>query len=195
MASLLAVALVGRLAIGMSRGETPPTEFLSSFTVLSNVLAMAMLAMYAVRPGLGGSKRFSFFRGAVTVSMAMTVTLFASLQTSLGTVPGSTEPWVDWSLGFVGPVAVLADWLAFPPPLPFAVRDAAAWTALPVLYLGYTLTRGAMTDYHAYPFLDPNEVGGRGVAIWSGTALAVTLAIALLSSWWATRRSQKPRKT
>lgn len=190
LASLLGVALVARLAIGMSRSGTPPTEFFTSFTVLSNLLAMAMLIMFATRPVLGGSMRFAIFRGLVTVSMAMTAILFVSLQASPGIVPAATEPWVDWSLRVVGPVAVVADWLAHPPNSPVGMRSAVAWTVPPMLYVGYALVRGAMTDSYPYPFLDPGEVGGYdGVAIWSGAVVAATVFVALGCSWWATKRT------
>lgn len=190
LASLLGVALVGRLAVGMSRSQAPPTEFFGSFTVLSNMLAIAMLSMYAIRPALGGSMRFAVFRGLVTVSMVMTVILFVWVKASPGIVPGATEPWVDWSLRVVGPAAVLADWLAHPPTARLGVRSGVSWTVPPVLYLGYALVRGAINDSYPYPFLDPAEVGGYGrMAIWSGAVVGATLIVALGCSWWAQKRT------
>ena len=52
LASLLLVALVSQLFIGLSRSELTVVRFFSYFTVLSNALAVIMLTMLATRPAV-----------------------------------------------------------------------------------------------------------------------------------------------
>lgn len=190
LASLLGVALVARLAIGMSRGAITVIEFLGSFTVLGNLLAVVMLAMLATRPRLAASGRFAYFRGAVTVYMAVGAVLHWSLLTAFATDPNVGEPWVDWSMHVVGPVAVVLDWLIHPPATRLPAKTSATWAIPVALYLGYTLIRGAIIGAYPYPILDPGETGGYGgVALWSVAAVVLTLALALAGGWWADRGS------
>lgn len=192
LASLLLAALVSRLFIVMSRAEMAPVELLGSFTVLANILAAMMLLALAIRPAFDDSARFAPFRGAVTVYMAVTALLFAAQLTFPGIIPGVTEPWVDWTLRSIAPLAVVADWLIHPPTAAIATTATVIWTLPPVLYLGFTLVRGAITDDYPYSFLDPRETGGHvSVAIWSGAAVIVILGISLAFRWWSARHNQK----
>lgn len=192
LASLLLAALVSRLFIVMSRGGMAPVELLGSFTVLSNLLTAMVLLALAIRPGFDASTGFASLRGAVTVYMAVTALLFAAQLTSPGITPDTTEPWIDWTLRLVGPLAVVADWMIHPPTAAIATTAAVIWALPPVFYLGFTLVKGAITDDYPYPFLDPGGTGGHvSVAIWSGAAVIVTLGTSLALRWWAARQSQK----
>lgn len=187
MASLLAVALVARLAVEMSRSDVTVTGFLGSFTVLSNIVAVMTLSMSAARPALGDSSRFAHFRGAATVYMGVTGLLHASMLAS-GIDPGGTEPWIDWTLRVIGPLAVMVDWLAHPPAARLRQAAASIWVLPAAVYLGYALVRGAVVDSYPYPFLDPGTSDGYGrVATWSAGGLIATLALSFALTWWATR--------
>jgi hypothetical protein len=192
LASLLLAAVVSRLFIVMSRGEMASVELLGSFTVLSNILAAMMLLALAMRPAFDDSTGFASFRGAVTVYMAVTALLSVAHLLFPGIIPDATEPWVDWTLRLVGPLAVVADWVIHPPTPPIAATATLIWTLPPVLYLGFALVRGAIVDDYPYSFLDPGETGGQvSVAIWSGAAIIVTLGVSLAIRWWSARQNQK----
>lgn len=192
LTSLLLAALVSRLFIVMSRGEMAPVELLGSFTVLANILAAMMLLALAIRPALDTSTGFAPVRGAVTVYMAVTALLFMAQLTFPGLAPETTEPWVDWTLRLVGPLAVVIDWVIHPPAGAIPMTNSVIWTLPLLLYIGFALVRGAITDNYPYPFLDPGETGGHAsVAIWSGTAVIVTLGVSLVFRWWAARQYRK----
>lgn len=186
MSSLLAVALLAALVIGMSRNQLSIVEFFSSFSVLSNVLAVVALGMLAVRPRLISSPSFSVFRGAGTVYVSVTALLYA-----LGFIVEvidvrSTEPWVDLTLHVIGPIAMVLDWLLDRPAVPMPQRAVGIWMVVPALYLGYTLIRGAIVDWYPYPFLDPEVLGGYAIlAIWLGAGLFVIVGLGYLYYWWA----------
>lgn len=193
LASLLTVALLARLAIGMSTAELTVANFLSLFGVLSNTMAAIAMAMLAWRPTRSSSRRFSTFRGAVTVYMAVTGLMYAVLLTATGVDVGATEPWVDWSLHILAPVAIVTDWAIDPPDVELAPSALGIWLAFPAAYLGYTLARGAIVGWYPYPFLDPRSADGyAAVAMWSSVALAVLLGLGYACMSWANWRLRAP---
>lgn len=188
LASLLLVALIAHLAIGLSRNDLTVVEFFSLFTVLSNAAAVVMLSLLAGRPGRADSATFSLFRGAVTVYMAGTGLVYAVLLAT-GIDIGLTESWVDWSLHVIGPLALVTDWVAHPPGNRLTTLAPAFWLVFPTVYLTYTLVRGVLVDWYPYPFLDPAQTGGYGgVSVWSGVVLVVIAAFGYGIHWWANRR-------
>jgi len=192
LASLLMVALMAQLAIGMSRADLGVANFFSFFTILSNVSAVVMLTMLAFRPGRIDEQGFSVFRGAVTVYMSVTGLVYATLLGPTGIDVGLTEPWVNWTLHIVGPLALAIDWIVHRPGVELPANAWLIWLGFPAAYLVYTLVRGAIVDWYPYPFLDPGETDGYGgVALWSGVVLVVIMTFGFGYQWWANR----PRET
>lgn len=188
LASLLLVALVSQLFIGLSRSELTVVRFFSYFTVLSNTMAVIMLTLLAARPGRDGTRWFALFRGAVTVYMTVTALVYAVLLAPGLADVAVPEPWIDWTIHVVGPVALGVDWFVFPPPSELGRFTLAIWLVFPAAYLGYSLVRGPIADWYPYPFLSPDEVGGYpGVALWSVVVLVVILGFGYLYRWWANR--------
>lgn len=192
LASLLLVSLVSQLFIGLSRADLTIVRFFSYFTVLSNTLAVVMLVMLAGSPGRDQAPWFALFRGAVTVYMSVTGLVYVVLLApNLADVP-APEPWIDWTIHVVGPVAVALDWLFSPPATPLRPSAPALWLAFPTIYLGYSLIRGPIVDWYPYPFLDPDEVGGYGgVVLWCGVVLIVIVGFGFLYRWWSGRSSTR----
>lgn len=193
LASMLMVSLLARVAVVMSRAELGIFDFFGLFTVVSGVLAVVMLAMLAWRPERSQSIRFSLFRGAVTVYMSVVPILYLALLAQTGGPPAPGEPWIEWTLYVVAPAAVVLDWVLYAPPVDLPQSAPATWLALPALYLGYAVGRGAVVGWYPYPFLDPAETGGYpGVAIWVSAALVVILGLGYGYIWWANRRVPAP---
>ena len=194
LASLLAAAMVAQLAIGMSRNDLTVVRFFSSFNVLSNTFAAVMLALLAFRPDRDNAQGFAAFRGAVTVYMSVTGLVYALILAPGAVDVALTEPWVDWSLHVVGPIAIALDWLMDAPHVRLPPISPATWLVFPAAYLVYTLIRGPIAEWYPYPILDPGEVDGyRGVALWSLVVLAVIVGFGLFYHWWANRRSPLPQ--
>ena len=188
VASLLFVALVSQLLVGLSRSELTVTRFFSYFTVLSNTLAVVALTMLARRPGRDSSRWFALLRGAVTVYMSVTGVVYAVLLAPGLVDIAVSEPWIDWTIHVIGPIAVVLDWLVFPPPIELGTEALAIWLVFPAVYLVHWLIRGPMLDWYPYPFLDPGQVDGYlGVALWSSLVLLIVLGFSWVYRWWANR--------
>jgi hypothetical protein len=189
LASLIATALVAQLAISLSRSDLTIIRFFSFFTVLSNSSAVVMLTLMASRPGRDDAAGFATFRGAVTLYMTVTFLVYAVVLAPNTVDVGLTEPWIDWTLHIIGPIAVAADWISSPPATPLRTNTVSIWLVFPAVYLVYTLIRGPIVDWYPYPILDPNEGDGyAGVAIWSALILVVFVVFGFLYRWWSNRR-------
>jgi hypothetical protein len=188
LASLLFAALVSRLLIGLSRSDVTLLRFFGYFTVLSNTLAVIMLAIHAVSPDRDSERWFALFRGAVTVYMTVTAVAYAVfLAPNLADV-AVAEPWIAWTLHIVGPFAIALDWFVFPPSVGLGSEAPAIWLVFPAIYLVYSLIRGPIADWYPFPFLDPIEVGGYlSAALWSAGVLVVVLGFGWGYRWWANR--------
>jgi FAR-17a/AIG1-like protein len=148
-------------------------NFFSFFTIESNLLAIVVLLVGgAVDPQ---SQRWAYVRGAATLYMVITGIIYAALLANQEV--GLTEAWVDSAMHQVTPAVLLADWVCFPPWPRATYRAALAWLAFPLVYLAYSLSRGAAVDWYPYPFLDPRRPGGYGRVAAFAVVLALVMAL------------------
>jgi hypothetical protein len=73
---------------------------------------------------------------------------------------GQLLPWVNFVHHYLMPVVVVADWLYQPPKAKLAVRQLGYWLIYPLVYVTYSLIRGAIVGFYPYPFLNPAKAGG-----------------------------------
>jgi hypothetical protein len=189
LASLIATALLAQLVISLSRSDLTIVRYFSFFTVLANTSAVVLLILLAARPGRDRSVAFAMFRGAVTVYMTVTFIVYLVVLAPNAVDVGLTEPWIDWTLHIVGPVAVALDWLLYPPAARLQTSATPIWLIFPAAFLVYTLIRGTIVDWYPYSILDPNEGNGYAtVAMWSIVILVTITFFGLLYQWWSNRR-------
>ncbi len=151
-------------------------NFFSFFTNLSNIFGAVVLVYLAIRPGTGDS-----VRGAATTYLAITGIVYNLLLR--GEDLGVLKPWINVVLHVVMPIVMLLDWLLDPPGRPIPLRRALWWLAFPLVYVGYSLIRGAVVAWYPYPFLNPAHPGGyaRVFGFGVGIALAFVAVIAALT--------------
>jgi hypothetical protein len=53
------------------------------------------------------------------------------------------------------PLVMLADWLVTPPARRLRLRQGMLWLSFPLVWIVYTIIRGAIVNKYPYPFLDP----------------------------------------
>jgi hypothetical protein len=164
-------------------------NFFSFFTNLSNLLAAGVLIAAALRQWAGAppSAAFETLRALAATFMLVVGVVFAVLLRDIDL--GSLRPWVNSVLHHVMPVVLVLDWLLWPPRPAIGFRPLRWVLALGVLYLAYTMARGAVVGWYPYPFLNPANVGGYGgVAVYAaGVALTFVLGGWVLMAW-ANRR-------
>ncbi len=158
-------------------------NFFTFFTILSNLLAMAVFFEGGRRQLAGAPPVPDLWRGAAVVYMAVTYIVFAVLLRDLQEELQTHVEWVDSVLHRVMPIAVMADWLVAPPRVTIAFRRALVWLAFPLAWTAFTLVRGAIDGRYPYPFLDPANGGYDVVALYCAGIFALFLVAVWLVAW------------
>ncbi|MCW5717849.1 MAG: Pr6Pr family membrane protein [Bauldia sp.] len=154
-------------------------NLLSSFTVLSNIMAATALTVAAV--GAGGSRLFGFFMLPTVqtgIAVYITVTGIAYLIV-LRTISGP-EGWAfvaEAILYYVMPLFYVGFWLLFVAKGTLRIGDIVGFLGFPVLYVAYSLVRGPIIHWYPYSFLDVGDAGIGHVAI---NVAAMSAAFALV---------------
>ncbi len=194
--SLALVAVAVQLLQGLARPTFNPVNFLSFFTIESNIVAAILFIISACLTFRGGeSTAVTIMRGAATLYMTVTgivyVLLLAGLEESLQT----PIPWVNTVLHYIMPIAVLFDWIIDLPKRRMLFRRALVWLAFPAAYLLYSLVRGQITGWYPYPFLDPATNGYAGVlATCVGILSCMVFLIWLLAKSTHVQFAKRPIK-
>ncbi|TPW74187.1 Pr6Pr family membrane protein [Schumannella soli] len=155
----------------------------SFFTILSNVLVLIAAIGAAlgrdVRPGAGRGWRLLHLDALL--SIVVTGSVFGLILAPGLQLRG--EAVVATALFHnVAPVLFALAWLLFGPRRQWSIRLAALAFIWPALWLAFTFTRGAITGWYPYPFLDVNQVGAGAAALGAlaVVAYAVVLAVVIL---------------
>ena len=186
--ALLCIAAVAALAdFAVGTKQVPMAHYFSFFTIQSNLLAAVLLIIGAVRPTWSVSPAGLLCRGAVVLYLLITGVIYALLLSELPEVKEMMLPWADRVLHEVIPLVVLADWLIARPQSVLTFRQTLGWLLYPFVYMSYSLVRGALVHWYPYPFLNPEQPGGRWAL--AGYCAAISLLAAGLS-WGIVRAAR-----
>lgn len=165
-AALTLFAIVTQLVIHLQH-KFDLLNFFGYFTNLSNIFASVVFIVGAIYllQGRAPTQTEETIRGASVVAMAVVGVVFSVLlqDTDLGTL----LPWVNFIVHYVMPVVVVADWLIQPPKSTITWRQVGYWLIYPLIYVIYTLIRGAIVGFYPYPFLNPAKGAYGVVALYS----------------------------
>jgi hypothetical protein len=158
-------------------GQWDPTRFYAYFTIQSNLIGIVALLWAFRRRNAPPSRGLDLFRGAAAAYL--TVTFFVVILFLQDEDVQLQVPWIDAMLHRVFPVIVVLDWLIDPPDTRLRYRDALLWLIYPLIWLGFTLVRGAADGWYPYPFLDPANGGYGAVA---AMVVGITIGFLVLSA-------------
>lgn len=179
-------AIVAQLRTLADAGALDVVNFFSYFTIQSNLIGIAALLLSAAWEADRRPAWLDWLRGAATVYL--TVTFIVVLLLLQNVDVGLQLGWVDFVLHKLMPVVIVADWLLDPPRTRLPTRDALLWLVYPLIWLAYTLVRGAAGGWYPYPFLDPAHAGGYGsVAVTSLVILVAGAGLSLAVAWIGNR--------
>jgi len=178
-ALLTLAALITALAGFLGVAGRDPVNFFSYFTILSNLFAAVVLivgAIYLIQRR-EPTEAEDILRGSAVVAMAVVGIVFGLLLSHL---ESDLIAWVNFVTHYLMPVVMVLDWLVQPPKAKLAPKHIWFWIIYPIVYLVYSLVRGAAVHWYPYWFLNPHESPGgwRGVMLHSG---AITLGFLLIS--------------
>ena len=189
-AALGTAALITTLVQLLDRNGSAVNYF-SFFTVLSNILGVVVLCVGGIAQVRGGKPVGDYLRGATCLYLVITGLVSWTLLKNVELPEGQT--WTNDVVHGVMPAVVLLDWLIIPPQRALQISRACYWLVFPVVYLAYSLIRGAAVNWYPYPFLDPRSKGYVHVTVMS---LVVTVAflvctglIVAVGNWLRARRA------
>jgi hypothetical protein len=184
--ALLALAALTAIGYDVAAGPgVSDADYFSYFTVLSNLFAAAMLLYGALRPTREHSRTVELLRGAAVVYILTTGIVYLLLLS--GHAPA--YPWVNAILHYLMPVAVTLDWLLDPPRVRLdPARTAVLWMAFPLLYVIYTLARGAIVGWYPYFFVNPHRGGGYLLVASDCLAVGIGILALIAATTWAGNR-------
>ncbi|KRC59338.1 hypothetical protein ASE14_16490 [Agromyces sp. Root81] len=181
------VAIVGQFAKSLSMVPDPVffvINFLSFFTILSNALSAIVLligAWYAFR-GSSDPGWYNLARASIVTYMATTFVVFNLLLRDLALDQAATVPWSNEILHVWAPLYVVLDWVLAPGRRPIAWKRIWTIAIVPIVWVVYTMIRGAIVGWYPYPFLNPAiepGVGYDGVTVY---VIAIAAFILLVGS-------------
>lgn len=170
---LVSVTIAAAVVVQMLTFRQPVLNYLSYFTVISNILVITALLSSVINPG---KYYVDNLRAVATLFILITGLGFTVL---LGGKNDEFLGWTNLVMHYFSPLVMLFDWIYFPS-RKIKFREAGSWFVLLIGYLVYTLIRGTFTDWYPYGFLNTAESGLSGVIIYVGILLLAAILLAAI---------------
>jgi hypothetical protein len=201
LAALLTSTLVAQCILTHSEGRSLVNTF-SYFTIQSNVLVLVTSLVLAVRPTIAGPW-WRVLRLAALTGITVTGIVYATVIAPYVHLTGAASVYND-TFHYVVPIASVVGFVFIGPRLHLYHRDLA-FMAWPLLWLVYTMLRGALlhpeftglgeaASHYPYTFLDVDQVSMYEVV---GSVIFVTLLLLGIGVGYihAERRLESHRST
>jgi hypothetical protein len=196
----LAVIVQYIVTLTLPTGADPLTRtvnYISYFTILSNVLAAAALLLPELAPQSMLGRFFERYetRTAIAVYMIVTCGVYAVLLAGLAQLTG-VQYYADVTLHYIMPPIFVIDWLLIRPAHRIDLKSALYFMIFPLAYGIYTLVRGAIVGTYPYPFVDVVKLGYPTVffhiAMFCILFLVLGLVLVAAGRWRAPAISPSP---
>ncbi len=149
-------------------------RYISFFTILTNFLVALCVTTLLLRKNNNGLNFFSRRKTITAIAVYITIVgLVYNLVLRFLWQPQGFQLIVDELLHSVVPLLFILYWLFFVPRAGLKAKDILPWLLYPLLYLIYTLIRGAITGLYPYPFIDVVHLGYNKVLFNSGMLVIV----------------------
>jgi hypothetical protein len=176
VAVVVLVAIAYQALVIVNSGLFRPLRFFAFFTILSNIFGAVLWLWLALRWRQERTRNDDLLRGAATLYLVVTFVIVVVLLQ--GAELSLSNPTVDLVVHKLFPILAVIDWIVDPPRTDLRYRDVAIWLVFPLVWVAFTLVRGAVDAWYPYPFLDPDNGGYGSVAYHVIAILAGFLVIA-----------------
>lgn len=141
-------------------------RFLSFFTILTNTLVAIYLTFKATKRAATDAHFFD--KPGVLTAIAVYITIVGLVyQFVLRKIwePAGLQMLVDELLHSIMPVCVILFWFLYENKTAVAWRQLPSWIIYPLVYLVFILSRGALSGFYPYPFVDVAKLGLQKVLV------------------------------
>ncbi|MEX6632210.1 Pr6Pr family membrane protein [Hyphococcus lacteus] len=135
-------------------------RMLGFFTVLTNILVVFTFA----RTAISGQRNGPVWIGGLTLWICAVGAVYHAVLATLWN-PEGLAWWADQGLHTAVPILVLIWWLGFADKTGLRPYSALMWLVWPLVYCAYALTRGTVSGFYPYPFIDVATLGTGQVAL------------------------------
>jgi len=191
-ALVLGVALVFQIVEKTVNNDMIAGQYFSYFTILTTIIGIGVL-------GWGGVLAltravdpvgYTVARMSVLTYAVVTAIVYNALLRGIPDEGFVVSTWPGEIMHVWIPIVMLLDWLLSPG------RPALRWTALrivvifPLVWIGFTLVRGAFDGWYPYPFLEPSTGWLSVMAYVVGIAAFIVGLAALAIAYSRGRRAR-----
>ena len=176
----LVVALTGGAGPALTHAERIVRLF-SYFTIQSNLLIGGVSVALLLDPRRDG-RVFRVLRLDALLCIAVTGIVYNTVLRGLVELTGAGVV-SNSMLHVLAPLFAVVVWVWVGPRPRMSGRTVWWSVVYPLAWLAYTFTRGAVTGWYPYPFLDVNELGYPGALAGAGLVSVVFLALAWGLRW------------
>jgi len=178
-------SIVWQVTDQVAAGRFQPTEYFAYFTIqtaLINIVVLVVGGLLAFRtpidPPLYSAIRASVFAYAVVTGVVYNL-LLRGIPNDDGYV---APPWPNENLHVWIPIYIALDWLLNPTRSRLQWRTVWLAVSFPLIWVGVTMVRGAITGWYPYPFLEPfGPSGVPGVVQYVVGIAVLIIALAALA--------------
>ena len=165
--------LFGHYTSGFSGAPARVFDTLSYFTIWSNIAIAIVLTLLYLNPKRD-SQLFRTMRNTTLVMIVLTGVLYAVLIAPYEKLYG-LNTYSTILEHYVTPVLALVGWLIAGPRGWMTYKESLKIYVVPIIFLGYTLVRGAITHTYPYKFFD--------VAVYGYQSILITMLIIIVGSY------------
>lgn len=177
------LSLLGNLASGHDQWYERLFDYLTYFTIWSNITVAVVLTVLWLRPHLfvradGIGLVWRALRLDSVLMIAITGIVYNLILATGG--KSGADLVSDTALHVVVPILTLVVWLLAGPRGLLSPRMIAASLVLPIVWAVVALVRGAVVGAYPYPFLDVAKNGLASVLAFVGVILVVAVVLAFV---------------
>ncbi len=156
-------------------------EFISYFTVQSNILVLVAAVTLARDPARDGAV-WRVLRLDAVLAITVTGVVHYNVLRPIQTLTGWSSV-ADILLHVVSPIVVVIGWLMFGPRPRIDWRTVGGSVIWPILWLVYTLILGEIRGWYPYPFVDVDVHGYGPVLLNCAVVTVIFLGLAAVARW------------
>lgn len=189
-------ALAAQFQLMMSDGVAPAPQLLiryfSYFTISTNIIVAfcSTLQLFAPQSKWGAYFSKPTTLTAITVYIIIVGIVYNLILRFLWQ-PEGLQRLADELLHLVIPFLFLFYWIFFVPKSTLKWSDLWPWLIYPLLYIVYTFTRGFLSGWYPYPFLNVTVIGWSKALLNSIGISIIFVAVSLLFIGLGKWRSKK----
>jgi len=141
-------------------------RYFSFYTILTNILVALALTVLLLKPNSRWGNFFS--RANVLIAITIYITVVGALYNLILRQiwnPEGLQRIADELLHVVTPLLFIIYWSIFAPKSGLRWKNAFPWLIYPFVYAVCVLSRGALSGFYPYPFINVNTLGYRMVLL------------------------------